>query len=289
MIIETCAKVNLCLELLRRREDGFHELATVFCAIDLCDRIELTAAPSLTVAVTGADIPADERNLCHRAAVLLAERCGREPAVRLTIHKHIPVGAGLGGGSGNAAGVLAALAALWSVAIPGPELVELAAALGSDVPFFLHGGTALAGGRGESLAPLPVPRGLALVVVSPAEAVPTGEVYGAVTSFRHDAGRIAENLAAALRSGRVPPSEEWLINDLEAPACRVGRKLADDRALLERLVPGAYRLSGSGGAWFLPVSEGDGPALRQRLVEAFDGREVWLTRPVGYGWRKLTD
>ncbi len=87
----------------------------------------------------------------------------------------------------------------------------------------------------------------------------------------------------------MPPSGEWLVNDLEAPACRVGRKLAADRELLDRLAPGAYRLSGSGGAWFLPVVPDEGPALRQRLAKAFQGREVWLTRPVGYGWRKLAD
>jgi 4-diphosphocytidyl-2-C-methyl-D-erythritol kinase len=290
MIIETCAKVNLTLEVLRRRPDGYHELATVFQAIDLCDRLSFEPAPVLELVVEGCDLPTDHRNLCHRAATLLAGRAGIAPNVRITIDKRLPVGAGLGGGSGNAAGTLAALARFWRLAVGDDELEALAAELGSDCAFFVRGGAAVGLGRGEQLRRLPPPAGLSLVILGPAEPVPTGPVYGALRGFRPEAGAATRRLAEGLAAGCLPPASEWLVNDLEEPATRVSAALAADRALLESAVPGRYRLSGSGGSWFLPaVSAAEAEGLAARLRALWPGRAVWVTRPATDGWRLVSE
>jgi 4-diphosphocytidyl-2-C-methyl-D-erythritol kinase len=148
------AKINLHLSVGPRRPDGFHELVTVFHAVDVFDDVTATPAPGLSVSVTGegADkLPADERNLAWRAAGLLAETTGVDPNVHLQVHKSIPIAAGMAGGSADAAAALVACARLWGVAA---DLPELAAQLGSDVAFPLLGGNAVGRGRGEQLLPL---------------------------------------------------------------------------------------------------------------------------------------
>ena len=148
-------KVNLYLAVGDRRDDGYHELTTVFHAVSLLDEVTVRNADvlSLELAGEGAEsLPTDERNLAWRAAELLAEHVGRAPDVAITIEKSIPVAGGMAGGSADAAAVLVAMNSLWELGVPRRDLHALAAQLGSDVPFALHGGTALGTGRGEELA-----------------------------------------------------------------------------------------------------------------------------------------
>src|SRR5580658_3392738 len=148
-------KVNLYLAVGDRREDGYHELTTVFQAVSLVDEVTVRNADVLSLELVGegADtLPTDERNLAWRAAELMAEHVGRAPDVSILIDKSIPVAGGMGGGSADAAAVLVALNSLWELGVPRRDLHALAAQLGSDVPFALHGGTALGTGRGEELA-----------------------------------------------------------------------------------------------------------------------------------------
>jgi len=148
-------KVNLHLAVGDRQEDGYHELTTVFHAVSLVDEVTIRNADllSLDVAGEGADaLPTDERNLAWQAAELLAEHVGRAPDVAITIDKSIPVAGGMAGGSADAAAVLVAMNTLWELGVPRRDLHTLATQLGSDVPFALHGGTALGTGRGEELA-----------------------------------------------------------------------------------------------------------------------------------------
>lgn len=149
------AKVNLYLAVGDPRPDGYHELNTVFHAVSLTDEVTIRSSgvPSLQFVGEGAEaLPTDETNLAWRAAALLADHAGRAPDVAITIDKSIPVAGGLAGGSADAAGVLVALNALWQLGCTRNDLHLLAAQLGSDVPFALHGGTALGAGRGEQLA-----------------------------------------------------------------------------------------------------------------------------------------
>jgi len=289
VIIDTCAKVNLTLEVLGRREDGFHELATIFQAVDLCDRLVFGESDRLEMVVHGAPIPTDERNLCHQAARLLARSCGVEPRVRIEVYKRIPVGGGLGGGSGNAAGTLAALNRLWQCGLDDEALATMAAELGSDCAFFVRGGAAVGRGRGECLQRLPVPTQWTILIVGPSTPVPTGPVYRALGGFRADAGGATSALEAGLRAGMAPPCERWLVNDLEAPASKVSRALAQERAVLEEAAPGRFRLSGSGGSWFvLTDSVGEAEALRARLLSVWPGRLLAITQPVDWGWREVS-
>ena len=148
-------KINLYLAVGDRRENGYHDLTTVFHAVSLVDEITIRNADvlSLEIGGEGADqLPLDERNLAWQAAELMAEHVGRAPDVSIAIDKCIPVAGGMGGGSADAAAVLVALNSLWELGVPRRDLHVLAAKLGSDVPFALHGGTALGTGRGEELA-----------------------------------------------------------------------------------------------------------------------------------------
>ncbi len=148
-------KVNLYLAVGDRRDDGYHELTTVFQAVSLLDELTVRNADVLSLEVVGEGsdkLPTDERNLAWQAAELMAEHVGRAPDVSIMIDKSIPVAGGMAGGSADAAAVLVAMNALWELNVPRRDLRMLAARLGSDVPFALHGGTALGTGRGEELA-----------------------------------------------------------------------------------------------------------------------------------------
>jgi 4-diphosphocytidyl-2-C-methyl-D-erythritol kinase len=148
-------KLNLYLAVGDRRDDGYHELTTVFHAVSLVDEVTVRNADVLSLELSGegaGQLPADERNLAWQAAELMADHVGRAPDVSIAIDKSIPVAGGMGGGSADAAAVLVAMNALWELGVPRRDLHALAAKLGSDVPFALHGGTALGTGRGEELA-----------------------------------------------------------------------------------------------------------------------------------------
>jgi 4-diphosphocytidyl-2-C-methyl-D-erythritol kinase len=215
------AKINLHLSVGPLRADGFHELTTVFHAVDLCD--ELTAAPADTLSLTvdGAPgLPVDERNLAWRAAALLAEHTGRAPQVALRIDKRIPVAGGMAGGSADAAAALLGCARLWGVAA---DLPALAGRLGSDVAFPLLGGTAVGTGRGERLAPVPEHPALHWVLVPAGFGISTAQAYAELDRLRA-AGRAPDPigapdaLLAALAAGDPAAVAGRLGNDLQAAA-----------------------------------------------------------------------
>ncbi|WP_428340861.1 4-(cytidine 5'-diphospho)-2-C-methyl-D-erythritol kinase [Mycobacterium sp.] len=153
--VRTPGKINLYLAVGDLMDSGYHELTTLFHAVSLVDEVTVRDADVLSLKITGegaGQLPLDERNLAWQAAELMAEHVGRAPDVSITIDKSIPVAGGMGGGSADAAAVLVALNSLWELGVPRRDLHTLAAKLGSDVPFALHGGTALGTGRGEELA-----------------------------------------------------------------------------------------------------------------------------------------
>jgi 4-diphosphocytidyl-2-C-methyl-D-erythritol kinase len=244
------AKLNLYLEVIGRRSDGFHELETVFQTIGLADEVEVAVrdGSGITLACDEPGIPGDARNLAWRAAERYA--AGKTPgcAIDIRLVKRIPHGAGLGGGSSDAAAVLRALAVLLPGWHDAAGLAEIAAALGSDVPFFLMGGTAWGGGRGERLVALPdLPR-LPVTVLMPSATLPTPAVFAALRDDERGP-RVAQG---AERWGRRLQAEEpsaWMENRLTGAAVRtcppVGMLLA---WLAERRIP--HLMSGSGAACF---------------------------------------
>ncbi len=174
------AKINWVLKVLGRRPDGFHEIDSVFQTIDLADELDFETLPGnrIELSVTGRNTGALQANLVYRACRLLQSRLRSPCGMKVHLHKRIPVGGGLGGGSSNAAVTLLAANHLWKAGLGRKELAEIGAELGSDVPFFLFGGTARATGRGERLDPLPdSPRRYCLVLLFPGFQVSTREAY----------------------------------------------------------------------------------------------------------------
>jgi 4-diphosphocytidyl-2-C-methyl-D-erythritol kinase len=211
------AKVNLGLEVLRRRADGYHEIATILHEIDLADRIVVEKAPRLELTCDVAQL-ATEVNLAYQAARLLQQRTGCAQGATIRIEKRIPIAAGLGGGSSDAAATLLALNKCWGLGLASDELATLATELGADVAFFLRGGTQLGVGRGDELSPLPPPS-LWLVVV-PAEiaiADKTRRLYRSLSAQDLSDGSQVARLAETIRR-RQPIAPISLVNAFERPA-----------------------------------------------------------------------
>jgi len=219
------AKLNLHLSVGRLRSDGFHDLTTVYLAVGLYDEVDAVHADALTVTVSGEgadEVPTDRDNLALRAAALLGMETGHEPAVALTIRKGIPVAGGCAGGSADAAAALVACDTLWGTGLSRDDLASLAARLGSDVPFSLHGGTALGTGRGERLTPVLGQGSYSWVLALADGGLSTPEVYAELDRQR-EKGPVgvvsdAAGVLAALRSGDAVEVGQALTNDLQAAA-----------------------------------------------------------------------
>jgi len=275
-VVSAAAKVNLALEVLGRRDDGYHEIATVMQAVDLSDRLELEDGDVLELRTTASDVPTDGTNLALKAALTLREMSGARRGARITLDKRIPVAAGLGGGSTDAAAVLVGLNRLWGLRWPVARLTEVALRLGMDVPFFLHGGAALATGRGERLEPL-VGSALALVLVNPRVAASTAEIYGGVVAGMYSDGARARRMAAALRSRQPSRVAASLGNTLERVASPRYREVEQMEAAL--LAAGALgaAMSGSGLTVFgVARSYDHARQIRARVVRARWG--CWAVR-----------
>ncbi len=276
------AKLNLHLRVGALRADGFHELTTVYHAVSRYDEVTASLAATLEVTVRGegADtVPLDGDNLAVRAATALARRAGIEPLARLDIVKAIPVAGGLAGGSADAAAALLACDALWGTDLPRTALLDLAATLGSDVPFALTGGTALGTGRGEQLSPVPATGRWHWVLAFAAGGLSTPAVYRELDRTRPagvlpaDAGLPA--VLAALRSGAVAALSRALGNDLQPAAVSLRPDL--QRTLDAGAALGAIGslVSGSGPTCaFLAGSAGEAARLAASLAGAGVCRDV---------------
>lgn len=247
------SKVNLHLAVGDLRPDGYHELTTVFQALSLSDQVDLVPAPTLTVRVRGEgarDVPTDRRNLVWKAATRLAHKAGREPLVEISIDKGIPVAGGMAGGSADAAAALLGLNALWQMDLTRDELAELALELGSDVPFAMHGGTALGTGRGEKLLPVLARDTFHWVLAFAKGGLSTPDVFRELDRLREQGQppRIGEpdKLMHALAAGDAAQLAPLLGNDLQAAAISLKPELR--RTLRAGVDAGALAgiVSGSG-------------------------------------------
>jgi 4-diphosphocytidyl-2-C-methyl-D-erythritol kinase len=229
MDVKAYAKINLGLRVTAKRADGFHDIETIFQTISLHDTLTFTPSDSLTLTCDAPDIPTDETNLVLRAA-----RAVGGPPVAIALQKRIPAGGGLGGGSADAAATLRALGR------PDPQL---ALQLGSDVPFFLLGGTAYATGRGEVLTPLPSLAGIPLVLVMPEERVGTAQAYAMLRRFSPPLG--VERVRAMIDDDLLGHATA-LINDFEEPIFAALPHLGTIKARLYELGAAWAGMSGSG-------------------------------------------
>ncbi len=250
------AKINLFLEVTGRRADGYHDIDSVFLEIDLAD--EISASPTedgrVELVCDNPALPVDERNLAVRAALALRQgqtRDGRE-GIRFSLKKRIPAGGGLGGGSSDAAAALRLANALWECGLSDAELLPIAAATGSDVPFFLRGGMCRCRGRGEIINPLPgFPEGIEIGLALPPFSSSTAEAYRGVRLPAPDGIRSPEAFLAATARGDVRAMREEAFNRFEESVFRALPALGRLHRELEALLGHSVRMSGSGSSlWF---------------------------------------
>ncbi|APE38774.1 4-(cytidine 5'-diphospho)-2-C-methyl-D-erythritol kinase [Nocardia mangyaensis] len=253
VVVRAPSKVNLHLGVGDLRPDGYHDLTTVFQALSLADDLELAPSASLTVRVTGegaAQVPTDRANLVWKAAVRLAHLAGRAPLVEIAIAKGIPVAGGMAGGSADAAAALVGLNELWDLGMGRDELSEVAAELGSDVPFALHGGTALGTGRGERLLPVLSRNTFHWVLALAKDGLSTPSVFRELDRLRAEGEppRLGDpqKLMQALAAGDPRTLAPLLGNDLQAAALSLKPELR--RTLRAGVGAGALAglVSGSG-------------------------------------------
>ena len=240
------AKINLVLEVLGRREDGYHEIRSLFQTISLYDVVSFELAEKVTFTCSQLALQTRD-NLVVRSAELLRETAGCQKGVEIRLEKRIPWGVGLGGGSSDAAATLLALNEIWELRLAASELFELAAKLGSDVPFFLYGGMALAEGRGEEVRPLPSPMvNWFVLLVPPLPKMPnkTQQLYGLLDAHHFTGGQFVNRALEAL------PQTTLLFNVFEGVAFEAFPGLRDYWQRFGEAGADSVHLVGSGSALF---------------------------------------
>ena len=295
--MKSFAKINWTLDVLHRREDGFHEIRTIYQTVSLFDRLEITeATDGISVECNDPRVPCDESNLVYKAAAALEgavtvkqtaggnERfadCTREagPArvgARIRIEKHIPVGGGLGGGSSNAAAALIGLNRLWGLDLGFDQLFKIAAAIGSDVPFFLVGGTALGAGRGEEVYPIGDVFCDTLLLASPGTSVSTASAYKGLKrlTMARSVSIMPFTLLAA-NGIRKLPLEVW--NDLEQSVLVTNPEIDEIKRRLMALGARQAQMSGSGATVF-GIFENSAKVLSAETTLKSDG--IWCKHVV---------
>jgi 4-diphosphocytidyl-2-C-methyl-D-erythritol kinase len=255
--IRSFAKINLALSVLGRRTDGYHDIETIFQSIDLADELEFLPASKLDLTCENfQDVPKED-NLVWKAAMLLASQLRKTQGAHITLRKTIPSGAGLGGGSSNAAAALLGLRRFWNLDVSDAQLFSIASELGSDVPFFLNGGTALGTGRGERIAALPDPPAEYLVVIFPGIHVSTAEAYRSLNlglTSRITDHRI-QRFCGLVHSNKRCRAE--IFNDFEASILPAYPAIEEAKCFLKDRGAVATLLSGSGSSVFGFFSDGE--------------------------------
>ncbi|WP_025702089.1 4-(cytidine 5'-diphospho)-2-C-methyl-D-erythritol kinase [Paenibacillus forsythiae] len=273
------AKINLMLDVLHKRPDGFHEVEMIMTMVDLADRLELSELRRDTIIISSQAgyIPLDEKNLAFQAARLLKDRYGVERGVHIHLDKKIPVAAGLAGGSSDAAAALRGLNRLWRLSLSSEELQELGAQLGSDVPFCVTGGTALATGRGEKLTPIANMPQCWVVLAKPPINVSTAEVYGKLRANRIAVHPSARLMREAVEAGDFQAVCSRLGNVLEEVTLKLHPEVQQLKEAMIRLGADGVLMSGSGPTVFALVSK------QSKVARIYNGlrgfcKEVYAVR-----------
>jgi len=261
--VRSFAKINLGLEIVGKRPDGYHDIRTLFQTVSLADELEFEPAPAGVLRLEGDDpsVAWDETNLVHRAARLLRESAGTDRGARIRVKKRIPAGGGLGGGSSNAAAALLALAGLWGLRLGPADLAPIARKLGADVPFFLQGGLCLGEGVGDLLTRLPDLAPLPCLLVFPPFPVPTAGIYAGVGPSLTSSGNISK-IMRFLESGDFGLLE----NDLERVIFRAHPELEGWKKYFRERGALVSQVSGSGSSVYgLFADEADAREAQRRL------------------------
>lgn len=271
------AKINLTLEVLGRRGDGFHEIRSVIQAINLCDSLRFRLSRNVEFK-SGAPGWIPEESLVSKVAGLLREATGCDKGAIIEVDKRIPLMSGLGGDSSDAAAVLRGLNELWKLGLSREALLELASQLGSDVAFFLYGGTALAEGRGEKVAPLrPLPHRRVVLVVPPVSRTPgkTKRLYDSLDASHYTDGQITGRLVGQIEAGGEF-NASFLFNTFEKAAFTGDPELEVYRSRILKIGATSVHLAGSGPALFTLLEDrAEAKGLHERIQQ--QGMECYLT------------
>ncbi|MCX5776401.1 MAG: 4-(cytidine 5'-diphospho)-2-C-methyl-D-erythritol kinase [Candidatus Firestonebacteria bacterium] len=284
IIFKSRAKINLYLKVLDKRGDGYHNIRTIFQEIDLADDITIKKAPKkqgLTVECEDASVPVDEKNLAYRAAALILSEKKINTGLKIIINKIIPVKAGLAGGSSNAAAVLKACNNMFLPVLPFEKIFNLALSLGSDVPFFLKGGTALGEGRGEVLTALPSLAETWFVIVTEGEKASTGAIYAKYRNALTKTGVSGKNILEFISKKNAAGGDirKILFNDLEIPAGSINPAIYRVKECLLAAGARGALMSGSGPSVFgIADSKEDAESLAARVKQIYS--RVIITKSV---------
>lgn len=251
LLVKAPAKINLSLDVLGKRQDGYHEVKMIMTTIDLADRLELTELSEDRIEIVSHNryVPDDQRNLAYQAAKLLKERFQVKKGVSISIEKTIPVAAGLAGGSSDAAATLRGLNKLWNLGLKIDELAELGAEIGSDVSFCVYGGTAIATGRGEKIEHIKTPPSCWVILAKPHIGVSTADVYGNLQLNRVTHPDV-ERMVKSINSGDYEGICDAVGNVLEDVTFNMHPEVARIKAQMKRFGADAVLMSGSGPTVF---------------------------------------
>ena len=275
------AKINLTLDVLHKRLDGFHEVEMIMTTVDLADQVWLSSRNDGKIIIKSSTsyVPDDRRNLAYQAAELIKRLYDVEEGVEITLEKNIPVAAGLAGGSADAAATLRGLNRLWTLGISTEKLAELGAEIGSDVSFCVHGGTALATGRGEIIKKLNPPPNCWVILAKPNISVSTGDIYGnlAIDSLKHPN---TNGMIEALEAANYKSLCENLGNVLEPVTMSLHPEVLVLKEQMKRFGADAVLMSGSGPTVFGLVQQ------ESRVPRIYNGlkgfcKEIYAIRMIG--------
>src|SRR5215813_13804581 len=278
LTLPSFAKINWTLEVLGKRPDGYHELRTLLQTISVADELTFERAENgIVIYCDHHEVPCDETNLVHRAAKLLGEFTGADKGVRIRINKRLPVAAGLGGGSSNAAVTLLALQKLWNVQVAPPDLFNLGAKLGADIPFFLIGGTCLGVGRGDEIYPLADINEEFLLLVNRGIPVATRDAYADLPPELTKPEAVIKmplSFEAAYAATARPGAPSPLINDLENPVFARHPALVEVKRRLKQAGARGVLMSGSGSTIFAIFDSAEARARAEDDLSATDWRSL---------------
>jgi 4-diphosphocytidyl-2-C-methyl-D-erythritol kinase len=275
------AKINLALDVLFKRPDGYHEVEMIMTTVDLADRIELKEIKGNHIQILSHNrfVPDDHRNLAYQAAFILKERFGINKGVSITIEKNIPVAAGLAGGSSDAAATLRGLNRLWKLDLSMDELAEIGAEIGSDVSFCVYGGTALARGRGEKITHLPAPPKCWVILAKPTIGVSTADIYKRLQTSKMEHPDVP-GMITAIMENNYHDVCEGLGNVLEQVTLQLYPEVANIKDQMKTFGADSVLMSGSGPTVFGLVEH---DSRMQRIYNGLRGfcDQVYAVRLLG--------
>ena len=283
ILMRSYAKVNITLETLRKREDGYHDVKMIMQSVSLYDKITIKKADRIKITTNLRFLPTNEKNIAYKAAALFMENFPECRGVEIDISKRIPVSAGLAGGSGNAAAVLVGMNKLYDNPFSTEQLLELGGRLGSDVPFCITGGTQLAEGRGEILTPVsPLPEDTVILIAKPPVHVSTAEVYGKLNANKLAEHPDTSGCISAIENGDINGVAIRMFNVLETVTAPEHPAIGDLKLQMIRLGALGSVMSGSGPS-VIGIFKNKTDAINAKKEISESLRDVFVTTAVSCG------